>query len=130
MNTLYLPPYLYPIRVFTSKEECLRYVHKNKIAEYFDKGGIASDYSTSEVFDTEDIHHIGREIIMLLPPMGEDGFTMDLEEAIDHEVIHAVFRILDWVGSTIGSAYGSHEHFIWHVNYLDRQIKNKVYKIK
>jgi len=126
MTTLYLPPYPFPIRVFTNKEQYKKYALKHGFFEKPVRDVKDIDENLAEVIDSDNNPELGKEILMHLPPKGELS-EFDFEETIDHEVIHVVFCILRWAGSKVGMKYTEHEHFVWHVNYLDREIKTKVY---
>lgn len=127
---LALPPYPYSIYVFTDAKEYGRYGVDNHL---FDKPARVlanpSSGSMGETLDTDNNPKLHPHICLLLPAIGECS-DFDLEETIDHEVMHCVFKIFRMVGSKVGMKYGNHEHFAYSCNYLDREIKTKVYKFK
>lgn len=129
MTTLYLTPYPFPIRVFTDKEEYKKYALKHGFFEKPVRDVRDIDENLAEVIDSDNNKALDKELLMHLPPQGTLS-EFEFEETIDHEVIHAVFCILRWAGSKVGMKYVEHEHFAWHVNFLDREIKTKVYKLK
>jgi len=129
MTTLYLAPYPFPIRVFTDKEEYKKYALKKGFFEKPVRDIKEIEENIAEVLDSDNNPALDKEILVHLPPLGSLS-DFEFEETIDHEVIHIVFCMLKWVGSKVGMKYEYHEHFAWHVNALDRDIKTKVYKLK
>ncbi len=90
MTTLYLPPYPFPIRVFTNKEEYKRYALKHGFFEKPVRDVKDIDENLAEVIDSDNNPELGKEILMHLPSKGELS-EFEFEETIDHEVIHVVF---------------------------------------
>lgn len=49
----------------------------------------------------------------------------ELEDTIDHEVLHAIFYIFHYFGVDIMQG-GANEHFTYFFNYLDKEVKNTI----
>lgn len=129
MNTFTLPPYPFSIKVFTDKDEYINYAKENSYFENLHKDIKSIETNLGETLDSSNNKDAEFEILIKLPKQHEVS-AFDLEEVIDHEIIHTVFGILRYVGVGVGMKYKEHEHFAWYVNYLDREIKEKVYGMK
>lgn len=118
------PPFDFSIQVFTDKISYAKHCRENKLWEEPDRD--EKDLMQSHGFTSFPPKQYEFQIAIYLPKQGVLS-DMELEETIDHELIHVILLTYRHFGSGVGLKPEQHETFCWHHNYLDRKIKTIVY---